>query len=43
MAFSITFITNDNKIVAIAEKANLLRTSIREKGGILPQRPASTE
>ena len=34
MAFSITFITNDNKVVAVPEQANLLRTSIREKGGI---------
>jgi ferredoxin len=34
MPFSITFITNDNKSVTVAEKVNLLRTSIREKGGI---------
>jgi ferredoxin len=34
MPFSITFITNDNKAVTVGEKANLLRTSIREKGGI---------
>ena len=34
MAFTITFVTNDNRVVAVAEKANLLRTSIREKGGI---------
>jgi len=34
MAFCITFVTNDNKVVSVAEKANLLRTSIREKGGI---------
>ena len=34
MAFTITFLTNDGKAVSVAEKANLLRTSIREKGGI---------
>ena len=34
MAFSITFITNENKLVTVQEQANLLRTSIREKGGI---------
>ena len=34
MPFSIMFVTNDNKVVSVAEKANLLRTSIREKGGI---------
>jgi ferredoxin len=34
MAFSITFITNDSKVVTVPEQANLLRTSIREKGGI---------
>ena len=34
MPFSITFVTNDGKVVSVAEKANLLRTSIREKGGI---------
>ena len=34
MAFTITFITNGDKVVSVAEKANLLRTSIREKGGI---------
>ena len=34
MPFSITFVTSDNKVVTVAEKANLLRTSIREKGGI---------
>src|SRR3954454_20933803 len=34
MPFSITFVTNENKVVAVTEKANLLRTSIREKGGI---------
>ena len=34
MPFTITFVTNDNKQVSVAEKANLLRTSIREKGGI---------
>jgi len=25
MPFSITFVTNDNKVVSVAEKANLLR------------------
>jgi len=34
MPFTITFVTNENKVVTLAEKANLLRTSIREKGGI---------
>ena len=34
MAFFITFITNDNKVVTVPAQANLLRTSIREKGGI---------
>ena len=34
MAFTITFITNDNRAVPVAGEANLLRTSIREKGGI---------
>lgn len=34
MAFSITFVTNHNRVVSVAENANLLRTSIREKGGI---------
>ena len=34
MPFSITFVTNDSKVVSVPEKANLLRTSIREKGGI---------
>ena len=34
MPFAITFITNEGKVVNVAEKANLLRTSIREKGGI---------
>ena len=33
MAFTITFVTNDNQRVTLPEKANLLRTSIREKGG----------
>lgn len=30
----ITFITNDNKVVSAPPKSNLLRTSLREKGGI---------
>jgi len=34
MPFTITFLTNESKVVTVAEKANLLRTSIREKGGI---------
>jgi ferredoxin len=34
MPFTITFVTNEHKAVSVAEKANLLRTSIREKGGI---------
>ena len=34
MPFTIRFITNGEKLVTVAEKANLLRTSIREKGGI---------
>jgi len=34
MPFSITFMTNGSKVVSVAEQANLLRTSIREKGGI---------
>ena len=34
MPFTITFVTNGDKVVSVAEKANLLRTSIREKGGI---------
>jgi ferredoxin len=31
---NVTFITNDNKVVSVAEPGNLLRISIREKGGI---------
>ena len=31
---SITFVTNDNKTVTAAENSNLLRISLREKGGI---------
>lgn len=31
---NITFITNDNKQVAAPENSNLLRVSLREKGGI---------
>ena len=34
MPFTITFVTSGDKVVTVAEKANLLRTSIREKGGI---------
>lgn len=34
MPFTITFVTNADKVVSVADKANLLRTSIREKGGI---------
>ena len=34
MPFTITFLTNEQRVVSVAEKANLLRTSIREKGGI---------
>lgn len=30
----ITFITNDGKVVSAPEDANLLRVSLREKGGI---------
>ena len=30
----ITFITNDNKVVSAPEDSNLLRVSLREKGGI---------
>lgn len=30
----ITFITNDHKVVTTSEDANLLRVSLREKGGI---------
>ena len=31
---SVTFVTNENKVVSVAEPGNLLRISIREKGGI---------
>jgi ferredoxin len=31
---NVTFITNDNKVVSVAEGGSLLRISIREKGGI---------
>ena len=34
MPISITFITNDHKVVTVPESGNLLRSSIREKGGI---------
>lgn len=30
----VTFITNDNKVVEAPENSNLLRVSLREKGGI---------
>jgi ferredoxin len=30
----VTFITNDNKVVTAPEDSNLLRVSLREKGGI---------
>lgn len=30
----VTFITNDNKTVEAADNSNLLRVSLREKGGI---------
>lgn len=30
----ITFVTNDNKVVQAPENSNLLRISLREKGGI---------
>ena len=30
----VTFITNDNKVVSAPENSNLLRISLREKGGI---------
>lgn len=30
----ITFVTNDNKVVEAPDKSNLLRISIRERGGI---------
>jgi len=30
----VTFITNDNKVVSAPEDSNLLRVSLREKGGI---------
>lgn len=30
----ITFITNENKLVSAPENSNLLRVSLREKGGI---------
>jgi ferredoxin len=31
---TITFLTNNNKTVTVPEEANLLRVSLREKGGI---------
>ena len=31
---NVTFVTNDSKVVSVAEVGNLLRISIREKGGI---------
>ena len=31
---NVTFITNNNKVVSVAEGGSLLRISIREKGGI---------
>ncbi|HRP97105.1 MAG TPA: 2Fe-2S iron-sulfur cluster binding domain-containing protein [Rhodocyclaceae bacterium] len=31
---NITFVTNDNKVVSAPENSNLLRVSLREKGGI---------
>lgn len=31
---NITFITNDNKVIAAPHNSNLLRVSLREKGGI---------
>jgi ferredoxin len=31
---TVTFITNDGKVVAAPENSNLLRVSLREKGGI---------
>ena len=34
MSISVTFITNAQRLVQVAESGNLLRISIREKGGI---------
>ena len=34
MPVTVTFITNEGKVVTAAEPGNLLRLSIREKGGI---------
>lgn len=34
MTISITFISNDHKLVSAPENSNLLRVSLREKGGI---------
>ena len=34
MPVTVTFITNNNKVVTAPEPGNLLRLSIREKGGI---------
>ena len=34
MPITVTFITNENKVVSAPEAGNLLRLSIREKGGI---------
>ena len=31
---TITFVTNDNKAVQAPDNSNLLRVSLREKGGI---------
>src|SRR4051812_18450028 len=31
---TVTFITNDNKVATAADNSNLLRISLREKGGI---------
>lgn len=34
MTIQITFISNDHKLVSAPENSNLLRVSLREKGGI---------
>lgn len=34
MTITVTFITNDHKVVSASEPGNLLRLSIRERGGI---------
>jgi ferredoxin len=31
---NVTFLTNENKVIAVKEGGNLLRISLREKGGI---------